>query len=240
MLEPGQGLTIWTSSIDPNTGYAEGEEVISFKVGGLEPTINPESGRIFSKLWEDGLPEHPQLVVSGLTHLLLRAGSTIKLEAEQGILTVDTHDIDVLTPLTHVYATRNSTLSIPHADAEPFIFDDVVRDPLGEYNATTGVFTAEHSGYYLVCVSTCSATGTAWAAGEYWLTQLYHSSGDVFNGNRGVVGADSSIVSSNLAVVVYLYNNDTLQPAVYQTQGAAVNCHTDPHDNFITIDRILG
>lgn len=68
---------------------------------------------------------------------------------------------------TNVRAVRNAGLTLSAAGGYTFIFNVEVSDTLGEYNSTTGVFTAGASGFYFVSGHIYFDNGSGFTGTEY-------------------------------------------------------------------------
>lgn len=143
---------------------------------------------------------------------------------------------------SHVRATRDSVQSIPNNTLTTVIFDDEEYDTLGEYNATTGVFTATVAGYYTVSGG-CSCASAAFTAADFFTVEIIKNSSSAAVGN--VDRADATITtnrSSYVTATVHLAIGETVCIKVIHTQGGALNIRDDCGTyefNYITIDRII-
>ena len=146
--------------------------------------------------------------------------------------------IYIIWPLSRARATRATAQSMASGVYTKVIFNIEVFDNLGEYDHTTGVFTATNAGYYQVNASVLSAS-TAWTSGEIWSITIFKNGGSYshgsYTGHDAVVIAPASAICSD---IVYLAATDYIDIRVIQDQGAAVNTHNDPKYNYFSVHRL--
>lgn len=128
--------------------------------------------------------------------------------------------IDSLTPtstsqrsfFTASFTANNHFPIVNNDDYNTIIFNNVIFDNLGEFNTTTGVFTASQSGYYvfilnLICVLTSSiGSGNNDTTSSDTLVRILKNAG-----NLGVVTDSLSGLHQGTSPVVYLNAGDTIK-----------------------------
>ena len=144
-------------------------------------------------------------------------------------------------------AYRTTTQSIPTGGSvlTDMVFSTEVYDLLGEYDHTTGIFTARDEGTYICCWGGLLASST-WAVGEVYQTNLSINDGDYWGGVPPITGQRWSCmesVSSHYptsvgSCSVHLNAGDNLRIGVYQTQGAAVNTYAAGQYNFFAVHKV--
>lgn len=165
-----------------------------------------------------------------------RAGTATVLELEDDH--VDIKKQLEISGASRVAAYRSTAQSIPNATWTTVIFTAEEFDNLSEYNTSTGVFTANAAGYYLVSARVLSTSRT-WAIGEEWICSIYKNSSYEVHGTRWHAhAAHSDYADSQVAAVVYLAASDTIAIRVRHTQGAAINTHADADYMRLNIHRL--
>ncbi len=145
--------------------------------------------------------------------------------------------------LTKVESASTTVGSMTNADFTTVIFEIEYTDNLGEYDHTTGIFTATHAGTYAVSWRQ-DGVSAAWAIDELWYAGLSRNDSEVeghlFVGNiwQAQAGVTQSPRSGGSAIVTLAATN-TLRIKVYHNQGANVNTSGDETSSFFHIARIL-
>jgi hypothetical protein len=142
-------------------------------------------------------------------------------------------------------AYRNTAQSMSHGGSSftDVIYDTEVYDLLGEYNSTTGIFTAKYDGTYACCWSVMSVS-TSWTVNELFIACLsinggFLADGDCIAGLRWeAMESITAYAPSNGSCSIRISAGDTLNVGVYQTQGAAVNLFADGQYNFFSVHKI--
>jgi hypothetical protein len=138
---------------------------------------------------------------------------------------------------TYVSATRATAQSIPNNSATTVLYDTEVADALGEYDPTTGIFTAAHAGRRLVKATLLSAS-VAWDAGEIWCLSVYDGSADGYGFRWAAQTAHTGLASSIVAGVFDVAAGGTLRVRITQGQGGSINCYNSAAFNRLNIVRI--
>ncbi len=142
------------------------------------------------------------------------------------------------THLSRSRATRATAQSMANGVFTKVIFNTEVFDNLGEYDNTTGVFTAIYTGYYQVNASAMSAN-IAWAAGQIWQCALFLNGTEYSNGYfNEITASNTTLLHSTLSDIIYLTAGQSIDIRVYQDQGAPVNIHNSADYNFFAIHRL--
>jgi hypothetical protein len=140
--------------------------------------------------------------------------------------------------MSHVYATRGSAQTIATATETAVVFSTEVTDTLGEYNPSTGVFTAAEAGWYSVCAR-ATINSTSWTAGHLQRTYLRINSANCYRTNKYAEATTSHYTGIEWTVpMVWLDAGDTLALYFYHTRGADCALYADATANWLQIDRI--
>ena len=131
-----------------------------------------------------------------------------------------------------VVATSDAGVSIPDASTVDFVYEDVSLDTLGSYNSTTGVFTAPHTGVYVV-LATISITGTT--AGTGTMQVIVSDGAGTFLRRSPVDLIDATSHGEEVSTSVFLDAGDEIKIQVNQTNGAARNTATNDNQTHLTI-----
>ena len=141
-------------------------------------------------------------------------------------------------PLSRSRATRTTAQSFPDSTPTIIIYNTKVFDNLGEYDETTGVFTATNAGYYQVNASLLSDSA-AWAVNEFWVIELFKN-GVLYS--RGVYRQADAIVTANFGStfsdMVFLNATDYIDMRIRHNQGAPVNNITTAVYNYFSVHRL--
>jgi len=146
--------------------------------------------------------------------------------------------VPVRNPVTYIRTARNTTQSIPDSTYTTMIFDTDIVDELGEYNSTTGQFTAKYDGVYTFNWSILSEV-ISWSNGEFWESALNVNGSIKQYGFRNIISSTqnqrlSTIWSSTLK----LSAGDTVNVDVWQNSGGSVGTYGSIRDTFLNVARI--
>jgi len=140
--------------------------------------------------------------------------------------------------VSHVVA-QGSTTTISDAAYTKIIQPTVIEDALSEYNSTTGVFTARHSGVYAVSFGFQVASYTV-AAGDIALGKVTVDGTDVRKGVQWVAQAAHTIaITRTYSFPVHVAASDDVDVSAYVSSGASRNLSGDAYYNWLTIDRLM-
>lgn len=128
----------------------------------------------------------------------------------------------------HAKARSDAGQNISHAGINILVFEDEIYDTDGEYDPTTGVFTAEHTGWLHVTASVLFDASTTWAATEIvrlsvWIDgvlrdyldlQTDFSAANIFVHARG---SSTIRVAAGEVVTLRLYQDSGGALALYST-----------------------
>jgi hypothetical protein len=156
-----------------------------------------------------------------------------------GVFHVREHQV-LVDAASHVRATSDAGQSFAHNTITVVLYEDEDYDALGEYDATTGVFTALAAGRYLVCAGILFAATTAWAATEEsWLAA--YLGGTLYTVLDREVDHTSANNTLHLAgsAVVEMAAGDALGVRAFQFTGGALALVASGVYNVLTIDRLL-
>ncbi len=142
------------------------------------------------------------------------------------------------THLSRARATSAAAQSMANVVFTKVIFNTEVFDNLGEYDDSTGAFTATYAGYYQVNAAVLSAN-VAWAAVEIWQIALFKNGTEYSNGYfNQIAAAVTSQRHSILSDIIYLTAGQSIDIRVYHNQGASVNTHTSADYNYFSVHRL--
>jgi hypothetical protein len=116
-------------------------------------------------------------------------------------------------PASAFRAMLTTAQTIPTSLRTTVIFDKVEFDSGGEYNMTTGGFTAGQAGVY---VFTCTVEFVASLTTDWYVT-IKRNGGDLIGAEFTTPGAEGA--SPQATVVTKLAANDTMTCAAYQASG---------------------
>jgi len=121
-----------------------------------------------------------------------------------------------------VKASRSTTQSINNATKTTVIYNIESMDVYGEYESSTGVFTAKRSGKYLV-QGILTYDLYSWAAGNIAMISVQKNGTDIVESYYTIDSNASSRRSNQINQMVELNVGETLNIATYQTRGSASN-----------------
>lgn len=140
---------------------------------------------------------------------------------------------------SHVIANTSAGQSIPDSTSTTVIFGTEEKDSLGEYDHTTGIFTALNEGYYNIS-AVITYNDTAWTIGDRFFVTLKKS------GSNEATAYDEAYLTATfreqpppISKTVYLTVGQTLLIEVYQDSGGAETLLNVSEDNYFTIDRLI-
>lgn len=140
--------------------------------------------------------------------------------------------------MSHVKANRSSAQTIASATGTTVVFSTEVTDTLGEYNPSTGVFTASEAGWYSVRAQAVLGS-TSWTAGQFRRTYLRINAADDYRTDKYAEATTSHYTGVGWDVpMLWLAAGDTLALRIYHTRGADCALCADATANWLKIDRI--
>lgn len=125
---------------------------------------------------------------------------------------------------SRVFAKLSSPQSVSSATVTTVIFDDELFDGLGEYDNTTGIFTAAASGYYAVSAN-IRTSGATYVAGKSFVASIYVDGAISIPGSTDVTEATTTrILSSSVsAACVYVAGGGTIDVRVFANTSVYVD-----------------
>lgn len=140
--------------------------------------------------------------------------------------------------LSHVRAKTSSAGSYPNNTA--VVFGTVDYDTLGEYDSSTGIFTATIAGRYQIS-ATCLTGNIAWVQYNSFHIGVVKNSTTVSYGFRNWAPFSASFYQSgHCSTVINLAVGDTLKIVMFHDRGAGnVTLYTDASFNHLSIDRLV-
>jgi hypothetical protein len=138
---------------------------------------------------------------------------------------------------SHVHA-QTTTESIPSGSDTTVVYDTESYDDLGEYNNTTGIFTAKYAGRYIVSCGIYFPTTSSWSAGNQVVLIIEKQGTSIYRAQKHAERSASYRLGKNLSGTVELAVGETIQISAYQNSGSTLSVEASGNYNYITIDRI--
>jgi len=138
---------------------------------------------------------------------------------------------------SRVRATRGTTQTIPNDTLTTIIYDTEEYDGLGEYNPTTGKFTAKNSGWYSVKVASLFSL-EVWTAGQRLDISLYKN-GAIYS-NLGYHPIEATVTAYEKVEGsddIYLAAGDYIDIRILHDRGADTNIYASSVFNFFAVHR---
>lgn len=143
---------------------------------------------------------------------------------------------------SRVEAWLDTVTNLPTGAWSVVTFEVEVVDTRGEYNISTGIFTATKEGSYAVAWGVMSQAET-WAAGDVFKSALSKnnslSAGSAWGGSLWVAAAATSMAASSVGTaIVYLNASDNLRIRVFHNYGSLLGLSFGGSETFFTIHKI--
>ena len=139
---------------------------------------------------------------------------------------------------SHVSASRSTTLNVATGTTPTtMIYATEALDTLGEYNPSTGIFTALEPGWYRVD-ATAALTSAAWAANNYFAMYVLANSSTSQRVTSYAMAAATFIFTNQIHDEVWLEAGDTLSIALEHNQGSTLTAIASAHLNTLKINRV--
>ncbi len=137
---------------------------------------------------------------------------------------------------SHVRANSTTAQSMS-GSAATIVFENEVYDTLGEYDPSTGIFTAISAGYYQVSAHATLAS-TAMSVGWNFVLIAYLNGTLTAQGMQDTAGGSvTETFNSVVSTTFHLTAGQTIL-VKGQSNGATINTSTAAFANYITIDRL--
>lgn len=144
--------------------------------------------------------------------------------------------------MTKVEAGSTTAQSLTNSDYTTIIFEVEHGDILGEYDNTTGIFTASKSGTYIVSWKVDTAI-VSWTGLKYFVASLSKNNltteGNFWDGSLWM--AQAAILGRGISagsVIITLAAEDTLRIKCYHTFGTAIDSVDVENRAYFHIARI--
>jgi hypothetical protein len=154
--------------------------------------------------------------------------SANKLTLAGGVLSI--------TDQSYVFATHTSSQSIANNTTTTIIFNNEVTDTLGEYNPSTGVFTATHAGNYTIDAALLFVN-TAWPAGAPYALGIVPSAGTALYARRQST-AITEHMGIEVSATVKLAAGETVIIHTIQVSGSSKNTYAGSNWTYLTIQKV--
>jgi hypothetical protein len=137
-------------------------------------------------------------------------------------------------------STMSVDRTISNATWTTVIFNIETQDTLGEYDNTTGIFTAKDAGTYMISAEVYWVNVDATKA--YALTLVKNNTLNATNTyrHRQVLSSALEVFPQFISGIFNLAAGDTLRVQVYQNSGGneTINATTYPLDNWLSIVKV--
>jgi hypothetical protein len=120
-----------------------------------------------------------------------------------------------------VRAGRTTTQSIPNVTDTTIVYNSSSLDVLGEYNNSTGIFTAKRQGRYLMTALATYSSSNAWTAGKIYNIGIIKNGVKVFDIYNVTTASITDFLTMQITQTVELNVGDTASIVLYQSRGAA-------------------
>jgi hypothetical protein len=142
--------------------------------------------------------------------------------------------------MSHVKAFCTTGPSIATATATKVVFNSVAYDKTGEYDNSTGVFTAVNDGFYIIACN-YSFESTSWTGGYQTYAGLYVNDAVVAIGDVAEALYTVTLYATSLLTRgIELSAGDEVDIRVYQNNGSSLALRTDVTQyNWLSIDRVI-
>ena len=135
-------------------------------------------------------------------------------------------------------AYHSTAQSVPNQTYTNIIYQTETLDTLGEYDPTTGRFTAQRNGVYFFVASLVYASAT-WAAGSFGVLAIKVNGTAEYQMDRVHFPASwTNYVFLSGAKIVGMNAGNYANVVVYQTSGAAINTYPGITWNLFTVVRL--
>lgn len=132
-------------------------------------------------------------------------------------------------------AYRSAALNIPNMEYTELVLDVEDFDSRGEYDHTTGRFTAGQTGWYVV---TFSGGLQDLADGKKIIAQLRKNGGTPALATGRTVTGGADWIAQGANKIVYLVAGDYVSVFMYHNHGAARAAIQNPDATFMAIHRL--
>lgn len=139
--------------------------------------------------------------------------------------------------LASVNASNSSGQSIPNAANTVITNWTETVDEAGNFNPTTGVFTAPRTADYIIN-SLITASSSAWTAGQEWTVIIRKNGSTLIYASNDTQAAGTFIIAGVNNVTVRLAANDTIDIAILHSRGAATTLLPAGNRNYLSIKEL--
>lgn len=136
--------------------------------------------------------------------------------------------------MASVNAENSSGQSINNASNTVLTNWTEVVDAGGNFNATTGVFTAPRAADYVIS-SQVTMTSSAWTAGQEMAVIIRKNGATLAYASSGIQATGTFVVAQPNNITIRLAANDTIEISVLHSRGAATTLLAAGNRNYLSI-----
>ena len=208
--------TLNVDKVDPSTGTA-------LEIGSSGDTITVPSGATFAV---SGTMNASAITAGTIATARLGSGTASSSTVLYGDQTYKAEPGGVNTPYFEAY--RSSAQSIANATETTLIFDTEIVDTAGEYDNSTGIFTPQTAGYYVLIAN---VPGDQWTNVRFYIKIIKDSTTIATSEQKATGGGYFPALSCS--VIAYSDgSSDTFKVDVYQNAGSSQNIGGAEFINF--------
>jgi hypothetical protein len=185
-------------------------------------------------------------IVSGKHHAYILDATSGASENSPYVVSPDTNPgtkrwilVSLVQPFSNVFATRATALSIPNNEQTTMVYTTEVDDDLGEYDNTTGIFTATYTGGYRFFAMTTFAP-IVWPLSKYANTQVVINDTTTYDGFLHQSTANVSQFGKTFVDrTLKLSATNTARIKLIHDYGSAIDTWDNGSFNYLNITRVF-
>ena len=138
---------------------------------------------------------------------------------------------------SHVRANHQVGSIIATSVITSVVFEQEKHDTLGEYDHTTGIFTAKCTGYYIVNV-TIHWGSQSWGSGNRCRIYIFKNTTLLKYSIDELQGGGTFYVHQEANITIPLSVGDVIKVSINQDSGSNKSLYPSPSASMLTIDRL--